>query len=74
MKVHSDLGSGFPETIYQRALEIELKYENLSFQREMEMPIFYRNIHIGKRRVDFFVEDLIMTELKANELFISIVE
>ena len=51
MKVHSDLGSGFPETIYQRALEIEFKYENLSFQREMEMSIFYRNIHIGKRRV-----------------------
>ena len=66
MRVHSDLGSGFPEAIYQRALVIEFKYENLAFQREMEMPIFYRNIHIGKRRVDFFVEDIIMTELKAT--------
>jgi len=65
MKVHSELGNGFQEVIYQRALEIELPYENLSFQREMEMPIYYRNQQIGKRRVDFFVEDKIMVELKA---------
>jgi GxxExxY protein len=65
MKVHSELGNGFQEVIYQRALEIELPYENLSFQREMEMPIYYRNQRIGKRRVDFFVEDKIMVELKA---------
>ena len=65
MKVHSTLGNGFQEVIYQRALEIELSYENLSFKREMEMPIFYRDKHIGKRRVDFFVEDKIMVELKA---------
>ena len=66
IRVHSTLGSGFPEFVYQRALAIEFKNENLSFQREMEMPIYYRNILIGKRRVDFFVEDLIMTELKAT--------
>ena len=65
MKVHSELGNGFQEVIYQRALEIELPYENLSFQREMEMPIYYRNQQIGTRRVDFFVEDKIMVELKA---------
>jgi len=64
MKVHSTLGNGFQEVIYQRALAIELHKQGLSFQREMEMPIFYDNINIGTRRVDFFVEN-IMVELKA---------
>lgn len=65
MRVHSTLGNGFQEVIYQRALEIEMTIEALSFQREMEMPIFYRQQHIGTRRVDFFVEGSIMVELKA---------
>ena len=67
MKVHSTLGNGFQEVIYQRALAIEMKYEGLSFQREMEMPIFYREEQIGTRRVDFFVENCVMVELKAME-------
>jgi GxxExxY protein len=39
MRVHSTLGNGFQEVIYQRAMEIEMPYEGLSFVREMEMPI-----------------------------------
>lgn len=65
MKVHSTLGSGFQEVIYQRALAIEMKKQGLSYVREMEMEIFYDEIQIGTRRVDFFVEDRIMVELKA---------
>lgn len=65
MRVHSTLGNGFQEVIYQRALEIEMRLEGLEFQREMEMPIFYREEQIGTRRVDFFVAGLIMVELKA---------
>jgi len=65
MRVHTSLGNGFQEVIYQRALEIELAIEGLRFIREMEMPIFYRNEQIGTRRVDFFVEGEIMVELKA---------
>src|ERR1700744_2543570 len=65
MRVHSTLGNGFQEVIYQRALEIELAQEGLGFAREMEMPIFYREVQIGTRRVDFFVEGEIMVELKA---------
>lgn len=65
MRVHSALGNGFQEVIYQRALEIEMGLEGLGFVREMEMPIFYRNEQIGTRRVDFFVEGEIMVELKA---------
>ncbi len=65
MKVHSTLGNGFQEIIYQRALAIELAYEKVSFLREMVMPIFYRGEQIGTRRVDFFVEEQVMVELKA---------
>ena len=65
MKVHSTLGNGFQEVIYQRALAIEMGKQELSFQREMEMSIYYEGIDIGTRRVDFFVEDKIMVELKA---------
>ncbi len=65
MKVHSTLGNGFQEVIYQRALEIEMGKQGLSFAREMEMPIFYDEQRIGTRRVDFFVEEKVMVELKA---------
>lgn len=65
MKVHSTLGNGFQEVIYQRALAIEFDNQGLSFQREMEMYIHYEGQHIGTRRVDFFVENKIMVELKA---------
>jgi GxxExxY protein len=65
MKVHSVLGTGFQEIIYQKALAIEMQKQNLSFGREIEMTIFYDGIEIGKRRVDFFVGEKIMVELKA---------
>ena len=65
MKVHSTLGNGFQEVIYQRALVIEMKKQGLSFVREMEMEILYEDQPIGTRRVDFFVEGRIMLELKA---------
>lgn len=65
MKVHTALGSGFQEVIYQRALAIEMTNQQLRYQREQEMPIFYDGRAIGTRRVDFFVEDTIMVELKA---------
>ena len=65
MKVHSTLGNGFQEVIYQRALAIEFTDNNLSFSREHEMEIHYKGHHIGNRRVDFFVEDKIMVEIKA---------
>jgi len=65
MTVHKALGNGFQEVIYQRALEIEMRMAHISFNREFEMPIHYRNEQIGTRRVDFLVEGIISVELKA---------
>jgi len=65
IKIHNTLGNGFQEVIYQRALEIEFRKSGLGYAREMEMTIFYEGEDIGTRRVDFFVENIIMVELKA---------
>jgi GxxExxY protein len=65
MTVHKTLGNGFQEVIYQRALEIEMRENGISYNREFEMPIFYREQQIGTRRVDFLVENVVSVELKA---------
>jgi len=65
MRVHAVLGNGFQEVIYQRALELEMEEAGLRFTRELSMPIHYKGRNIGERRVDFFVEEKIMVELKA---------
>jgi GxxExxY protein len=63
--VHGALGNGFQEVIYQRALALEFRILNLEHAREFEMPIYYRDTHIGTRRVDFLVMNQISVELKA---------
>ena len=65
MEVHKHLGNGFQEVIYQRALSIELNLQGLEHEREKEMPLQYKDNNIGTRRVDFFVMDKIMVEIKA---------
>lgn len=65
MKVHSKLGNGFQEVIYQRCLAIELKRAGLDFEREKEQKIFYDDIKVGTRRADFIIENSITLEIKA---------
>jgi len=65
MEVHKILGGGFQEVVYQRALSIELKLQNIEHQRELEMPLFYKGIDVGQRRVDFLIADEISVEIKA---------
>lgn len=68
MKVHSTLGTGFQEVIYQRALAIEMQKSGLTFQQELPTQILYDGISIGTRRVDFLVEEMVVLELKAVSL------
>ena len=67
LEVHNQIGNGFQEVIYQRALAVEFRLQNVSFVRELEMPLEYKRESIGSRRVDFFVEDKVMLEIKAIE-------
>jgi len=73
MEVHKILGNGFQEVIYQRALEREMTLHGLSFSREHEMPIFYKEEQIGTRRVDFLVEGVIRDFLQPHKFSIPIV-
>ena len=65
MKVHSTLGCGFQEVIYQRCLALEMEKQGLGFARELEMPIYYEDVEVGSRRVDFLVEETTLVEIKA---------
>ena len=67
MEVHNQLGNGFQEVIYQRSLAIEFALQGINFERELEMELLYKNEHVGRRRVDFFVEGKVMVEIKAVE-------
>lgn len=65
--VHSFLGNGFQEVIYQRALAYEMSKRGLDFAREIEQPIYYKELNepIGTRRADFLVSGKVLVELKA---------
>ena len=65
LEVHKQLGNGFQEVIYQRALEIEFCNNFIPFKREFQMPVMYKGEQIGERRVDFLVFEKISVELKA---------
>lgn len=65
MEVHKQIGNGFQEVIYQRALSIELSLAGIAHKREFIMPVYYRQQLIGRRRVDFLIEDILAVELKA---------
>jgi len=54
MSVHSALGNGFPEIIYQRSLAIEFQDQNINYKREESMPLFYKGKSIGKKKGRFF--------------------
>ena len=64
-QVHKTLGPGFEEVIYQRALALELPAHRLEFSREVWIDVLYKGVEVGKKRVDFLIED-IMVEIKAR--------
>ncbi len=66
-KVHRSIGCGFPERIYQRAIEIELKKAGILFEMEKEIEIVYDGQNIGKHRLDIVVENKVILELKATD-------
>ena len=65
MRMHSTLGNGLPEVFYQRALAVEFTNEQIVVEREASMDVYYNGVLIGRRRVDFLVEEMIPVEIKA---------
>ena len=65
MKVYNKMRSGYKEIIYSRCLAIEFEKTGIKYNREMEWPIYYDGIIVGRKRVDYMIEDTISLELKA---------
>jgi len=67
IKVHKTLGPGFLETIYERALCIELEKQGIAFESQKEVEISYEGVAVGTHRIDLIVEDKVIVELKAHK-------
>jgi GxxExxY protein len=65
MKVHNKMRNGYNEAIYSKCLAIEFDKADIKYQRELDVPVYYEEIIVGRRRVDFMVEEKVVVELKA---------
>jgi GxxExxY protein len=65
IEVHKALGPGLLEELYEQALCMELRHRGIPFQRQVSLPVFYRDSQIGLYRLDLLVADTIVVELKA---------
>lgn len=67
INVHKELGPGFLENIYHNALKVEFERQRLSFESEKEIRIFYQDVEVDIHKLDLFVEDEVVVELKTVE-------
>ena len=65
LQVHKSLGPGFPEAVYERAMDLELRKQGLNFERQKTYRVTYEDKPVGDFRADFLVDDKIILELKA---------
>ncbi len=65
IEVHRQLGPGFVESIYENALVYELRKRGLKVEQQLETPVFYDDVEVGKHRLDLLVEGEIVIDLKA---------
>jgi GxxExxY protein len=67
LEVHRALGPGFPESVYEQALAVELQLRDVPFQRQVPVSVTYKGIQVGDGRLDLLVDDRLVVELKAVE-------
>ena len=68
MEVHTALGPGLLENIYEEAMAYELNLRDINFIRQKELQIQYKGHTVGNYRLDFLVEEKIVVELKSIEI------
>jgi len=75
IKVHKELGPGFIERIYEKALSYEFKKANIGFVNQAIIRVRYDSVELGEQRVDFMIDDKIIIELKCvkelNEIHLA---
>jgi GxxExxY protein len=64
MEVHKVLGPGFLESVYQLALEKELRLRNIAFQHQVELPVWYKGDLVGIYKADLIIDNKIIVEIK----------
>ncbi|MDD5625568.1 MAG: GxxExxY protein [Patescibacteria group bacterium] len=70
-KVYNEIGPGYQEKYYQKAVGLEFKQQNIQFKEQLEIPLKYNKTEIGKFYLDFSIENKIILELKVgNKLFV----
>ena len=74
IEVHSTLGPGLLESIYEEALTYEFELREIAFERQKEIDLKYKGRNIGNHRIDFLIENEVILELKAVEKIHSIYE
>src|SRR5689334_9023988 len=65
--VHRALGPGYPESVYEEALCIELRAREIPFERQVRFIVYYRDCPVGEGRLDLLVAKLLVVELKSVE-------
>jgi len=72
MEVHKKLGSGFLESVYSEALEMEFKKAEIPYEKEKKLPVYYEDIKLKKYfRADYVCYESIILELKATKFLID---
>ncbi|MDP2923385.1 MAG: GxxExxY protein [Candidatus Omnitrophota bacterium] len=66
-RIHTSLGCGFPEKVYQKALEIEFHKEGITYETEKAFRVLYNKEAIGRFRLDMVIDGKVVIELKAVE-------
>ena len=63
-EVHKELGYGFLESVYQKAMKVELELRGLKAELERQIKVFYKGVNVGYFEADIFVNDCVIVELK----------
>ena len=69
--IYNELGSGFDECIYQKAIEVELRLAGIPYENQRIIPIFYKNHNIGESKADLIIDNSIVVEIKAISTSLS---
>jgi GxxExxY protein len=65
IEVHRQLGPGYPESLYERAMCIELRRSGIPFRSQVAVPVFYKGEGIGEGQLDLLIDEALVVELKA---------
>ena len=72
IEVHRECGPGLSECIYEDAFACELELQGIPFQRQVDVPVFYKGRQLRMQRLDLLVAGVIVVELKASAAVLDI--